>query len=75
MLRLRRLEKETRRGSAALLPLVEQARRAGAATLRELAAALTARGVPTPAGRHAWRPEQVRRVLATSAAAAKDAAP
>ena len=32
--------------AADLLPLVEQARRAGATTLRELAAALTARGVP-----------------------------
>jgi DNA invertase Pin-like site-specific DNA recombinase len=52
------------RGRAAdLLPLVEQARRAGAATLRELAAALTARGVPAPAGGHAWHPQQVRRLL------------
>ncbi len=50
--------------AADLLPLVEQARRAGATTLRELAAALTARGVPTPAGgRHAWHPQQVRRLL------------
>jgi DNA invertase Pin-like site-specific DNA recombinase len=51
--------------AADLLPLVEQARRAGATTLRELAAALTARGVPTPAGGHrAWHPQQVRRLLA-----------
>jgi hypothetical protein len=33
-------------------------------TLRELAAALTARGVPPPAGgRRAWHPQQVRRLL------------
>jgi DNA invertase Pin-like site-specific DNA recombinase len=49
--------------AADLLPLVEQARRAGAVTLRELAAALTARGVPTPAGGRAWHPQQVRRLL------------
>jgi DNA invertase Pin-like site-specific DNA recombinase len=62
--------------TADLLPLVEQARRAGAMTLRELAAALIARGVPTPAGSHAWRPQQVRRVLAAAAAAeAEGAAP
>ena len=54
-----------RAGAADLLPLVEQARRAGAVTLRELAAALTARGVPTPAGGgRAWHPQQVRRLLA-----------
>ena len=49
--------------AADVLPYVEAARRAGAGTLRELAGALTARGVPTPAGRHTWRPEQVRRAL------------
>ena len=46
-------------------PYLDAARRAGARTLRELAEALTNRGVPTPAGRAHWRPEQVRRVLAT----------
>ncbi len=66
---------QARARTAEVMPYVEAARRAGASTLRELAAALTARGVPTPAGRHAWRPEQVRRVLATPAAAVKDAAP
>jgi hypothetical protein len=45
-------------------PYIEQARRAGARTLRELAAALTARGIPTPSGTgRAWRAEQVRRAL------------
>jgi DNA invertase Pin-like site-specific DNA recombinase len=62
--------------TADLLPLVEQARRAGAVTLRELAAALTARGVPAPAGGHAWHPQQVRRLLAAAAVAeAEGAAP
>ena len=50
--------------AADVLPYVEQARRAGATTLRELAAALTARGIPTPSGNgRAWRAEQVRRAL------------
>ncbi|MGG5890706.1 recombinase family protein [Falsiroseomonas sp. HC035] len=46
-----------------VLPCVEAARRAGAATLREIAAALTARGVPAPAGGRAWHPMQVKRIL------------
>lgn len=46
-----------------VLPYIEAARRAGACTLADLAEALTNRGVPTPAGRSTWRPEQVRRVL------------
>jgi hypothetical protein len=52
-----------------VLPHVEAVRRAGAATLRGLAAALAARGVPAPADGRAWRPEQVRRVLAAAPAA------
>lgn len=32
-------------------------------TLRELAAALTARGMPTPAGGNAWHPMQVKRIV------------
>ena len=55
------------RGRAAdVLPYLDAARRVGARTLRELAEALTNRGVPTPAGKGAWRPEQVRRVLAVN---------
>ena len=49
--------------AADVLPYVEAARRAGAKTLRELAAALTARGVPAPAGGRAWHPMQVKRVV------------
>ena len=46
------------------LPYLDAAHRAGAHTLHELAEALTSRGVPTPAGKDGWRPEQVRRILA-----------
>jgi DNA invertase Pin-like site-specific DNA recombinase len=39
-----------RRRAAAILPYIEGARRAGAATLAEIAEALMARGVPAPRG-------------------------
>jgi DNA invertase Pin-like site-specific DNA recombinase len=49
---------------ADVLPLIEQARRAGAETLQQLADALAARGVPTPSGRGArWHPVQVARIM------------
>ncbi len=53
--------------TADVLPYLDAARRAGARTLNELAEALTIRGVPAPAGKGGWRPEQVRRVLALQA--------
>ncbi|MGK7871127.1 recombinase family protein [Falsiroseomonas sp. E2-1-a20] len=53
----------SRARAADVLPCVEAARRAGATTLRALAAALTARGVPAPAGGHAWHPMQVKRIV------------
>lgn len=53
----------SRARAADVLPYVEAARRAGAKTLRELAAALTSRGVPAPAGGRAWHPMQVKRVV------------
>jgi DNA invertase Pin-like site-specific DNA recombinase len=56
-----------RRRTAALLPYVEQARRAGACTLAEVADALMARGVPAPRGGPRWAPAQVRRLLLTLA--------
>ncbi|SDB73998.1 recombinase family protein [Belnapia rosea] len=55
----------SRARAADVLPYVEAARRAGAKTLRELAMALTARGVPAPAGGLAWHPMQVKRVIDT----------
>ena len=55
---------QARARAADVVPYIDAARRAGARTLHELAEALTHRGVPTPAGRGVWQPEQVRRVLA-----------
>ncbi len=49
--------------AADVLPYIAAARRAGAVTLREIAAALTARGVPAPAGGQTWYPTQVKRVI------------
>lgn len=62
------------RRTAAVLPYVEQARRAGAGTLAEIADALMARGVPAPRGGSRWAPAQVRRVLCSSAAGKRSSA-
>lgn len=43
---------------------IEDARNGGATSLRQLANALMARGVPTPSGEGAWTATAVRRVLA-----------
>ena len=52
-----------------VLPYVEQARRAGATSLDQIAAALTARGVPTPSGVGQWHRASVRRLVAYGVAA------
>ena len=57
---------QARARAADVLPYLDAARRAGARTLHELAEALTNRGVPTPAGKGRWRPEQIRRTIAAS---------
>ncbi len=57
---------QARARAAEVVPYIDAARRAGARTLHELAEALTNRGVPTPAGKGDWRPEQIRRVLAAA---------
>ncbi len=62
--------RQARDKAAIIAPYLSAARKAGAATLAELAAALTARGVATPSGRGAWHPAQVSRVLAYATAAA-----
>lgn len=49
--------------AAGVLPFVVAAQQAGATSLRQLAAALTARGVRTPRGKEVWSASQVRRVL------------
>lgn len=47
-----------------VLPFIEQARQAGCASLWDIARALTARGIETPAGFTEWNNTQVSRVLA-----------
>lgn len=51
-----------------VLPYIKAAQKAGAATLAQVAEALTARGVRTPAGKATWAPAQVQRVLARAGA-------
>ena len=43
----------------AVLPFIDAARRAGATSLREIATAMTARGIRTPSGRGRWHPATV----------------
>lgn len=50
-----------------LLPIVEQAKSEGAATLREIAAFLNTKNIPTPRGEGEWSAVQVSRVLARTA--------
>lgn len=47
-----------------VLPYIEAARKAGCAGNSEIARALTARGIETPAGGSTWNATQVRRVIA-----------
>ena len=56
---------------ADVLPYIRAAQKAGAVSLREIAAALTARGIQPPGGGEAWHARQISRILD---AAAKDAA-
>jgi DNA invertase Pin-like site-specific DNA recombinase len=49
--------------AAAVKPYVDAARKAGAVSLGELAAALTARGVETPSGGRDWTRTQVFRIV------------
>ena len=58
---------QARARAADVLPYLDAERRASARTLYEVAEVLTNRGVPTAAGKGTWRPEQVRRVLASRA--------
>jgi DNA invertase Pin-like site-specific DNA recombinase len=51
------------RRAADVLPYIDAARKAGCATLEQIAEALTARGVRTPGGREQWRASQVQRIL------------
>lgn len=46
-----------------VLPYITAAQKAGATSLRQIAAALTARGVQPPAGGDVWHPSQVARIM------------
>ena len=52
-----------------VLPYIEAARRAGCESLGDLARALTARGIETPAGGSTWNTTQIRRVITRAASA------
>ena len=53
--------------AADVLPYIERARKAGCASLSELARALSACGIRTPAGGAEWRAGQVARILKRAA--------
>jgi DNA invertase Pin-like site-specific DNA recombinase len=53
--------------AADVLPYIERARKAGCVSLGELARALSACGIRTPAGGIEWRAAQVKRILARAA--------
>lgn len=52
-----------------LAPVIADIKRAGCHTLRDIAAALQARGVTTPRGGNTWSPSQVRNLITTMEAA------
>ncbi len=59
------LQTEADRAASNVLPIIAEIRRSGATTLRAIAEALNARGVPTPRGAR-WHATSVRNVLARS---------
>jgi DNA invertase Pin-like site-specific DNA recombinase len=64
-----RKQAEADRTAGEVMPVIESIRQAGATSLREIAAALEARGVRTPRGGTAWTAMTVKRVIDRSAAA------
>jgi hypothetical protein len=61
------LQAEANRAASNVLPIIAEIQRSGATTLRAIAEALNARGVPTPRGGR-WHAMSVRNVLARSSA-------
>ena len=59
------LQAEADRAASNVLPIIAEIRRSGATTLRAIAEALNARGVPTPRGGR-WHAMSVRNVIARS---------
>jgi DNA invertase Pin-like site-specific DNA recombinase len=51
------------RAACRVLPLIDELRQAGALSLRQIAAGLAERDIPTPRGRGAWTATAVRRAL------------
>lgn len=66
---------QARARAADVLPIIRQAQAAGAASLRQIAAALTARGIPSASKNGAWHANSVRRVLAYADRASTAPAP
>jgi hypothetical protein len=62
---------QARQRALAVLPFITAAQRAGAVTLREIAAAMEARGIRTPSGRGRWHAATILAVqrIATSSLA------
>lgn len=56
---------------ADVLPYIQAVQKAGAVSLREIARALTARGIQPPGGGEAWHARQVSRILGASIEAAE----
>ena len=56
-------KRDAAKRAADVLPYITAARRAGATSLRQIATALTARGVRTPHGMEVWGASQVQRML------------
>jgi len=54
--------------AADVLPFIEAAKRAGCISLRQIADALTARGISPPSGGDRWHAQQIRRIIAKAAA-------
>ncbi len=52
--------------AGAVLPYITAAKAAGCTSLRQIAEALTSRGIRTPGGGTTWVAEQVNRVLRTA---------
>jgi DNA invertase Pin-like site-specific DNA recombinase len=62
------IKAQAARAAGSVVPIIAEIRRSGATTLRQIADALNARGVPTPRGGR-WHAMSVRNVLARDACA------
>lgn len=54
---------KARKAASDLAPIIADIQASGAASLGQIAAALTARAVPTPSGRGVWHPATVQRIM------------